>query len=91
VVLVLYLWCKADVFDRKETLMQTIHVKANERMVARILDFINTLSKEGEEIEILDSKILAFEKYYIDRSLQDIEEGKVYPIEEVEEELLNEN
>jgi hypothetical protein len=71
--------------------MQTIHVKANERMVARILDFINTLSKEGEEIEILDSKILAFEKYYIDRSLQDIEEGKVYPIEEVEEELLNEN
>jgi hypothetical protein len=71
--------------------MQTIHVKANERMVARILDFINTLSKEGEEIEILDSKILAFEKYYIDRSLQDIEEGKVYPLEEVEEELLNEN
>lgn len=71
--------------------MQTIHVKANERMVARILDFINTLSQEGEEIEILDGKILAFEKYYIDRSLQDIKEGKVYPVEEVEKELLNEN
>ncbi|NIM16345.1 MAG: hypothetical protein GTO45_30480 [Candidatus Aminicenantes bacterium] len=69
--------------------MQTLHVKTNEKVMTKILDFINTLSRQGDEIEVLDDKIYAYEKQQIDQSLQDIKEGKVYDIEEVERELLN--
>jgi hypothetical protein len=69
--------------------MQTLHLKTNERVMTKILDFINTLSRQGEEIEVLDDKIYAYEKQQIDQSLQDIKEGRVYDIEEVERELID--
>jgi hypothetical protein len=69
--------------------MQTLHIKTNEQVITKILDFIENLSKQGAEIEVLDNKIYDYEKQLIDRSLKDIEEGKTYAIDDVEKELLN--
>ena len=69
--------------------MQTLHIKTNEQVMMKILDFIDNLSKQGDEIEVLDNQIYAYEKQQIDRALKDIEEGKTYSIDEVEKELLN--
>lgn len=69
--------------------MQTLHIKTNEQAMTKILDYIETLSKEGVEIEVFDNEIYDYEKQLIDRSLKDIEEGKTYSIDEVEKELLD--
>lgn len=68
--------------------MPVIHVKTSDQAMIRILGFIDTLSKEGADVELLDNKIYAYEKKQIDRSLKDIEDGKVYSIDEVERELV---
>ena len=69
--------------------MQTLRIKTNEQVMTKILDFIDTLSKQGDEIEVLDNQIYAYEKQQIDQALKDIEDGKTYSIDEVEKELLN--
>ncbi len=69
--------------------MPTLHVRTNEQVMTKILTFIDSLSKKGDEIEVLDNKIYAYEKKYIDQALKDISEGKTYSIEEVEKELLD--
>ncbi len=69
--------------------MQTLHIKTNEQVITKILDFIEDLSKRRAEIEVLDNKIYDYEKQLIDRLLKDIEEGKTYSIDDVEKELLN--
>ncbi|MCU0286564.1 MAG: hypothetical protein MUF15_09205 [Acidobacteria bacterium] len=69
--------------------MQTLHIQSNEQVMTQILDFIDNLSRRGAEIEILDNQIYDYEKQKIDQALQDIENGKVYSLNEVEKELLN--
>ena len=69
--------------------MQTLRIKTNEQVMTKILDFIDNLSKQGDEIEVLDNQIYAYEKQQIDQALKDIEDGKTYSIDEVEKELLN--
>jgi hypothetical protein len=69
--------------------MQTLHVRTNEQVMSKILTFIDSLSRGGDEIEVLDNKIYAYEKKYIDKALTDIRKGNVYTIEEVEKELLD--
>lgn len=69
--------------------MATLHVRTNEQVMTKILTFIDSLSRKGEKIEVLDNKIYAYEKKHIDQALKDISEGKTYSIEEVEKELLD--
>jgi hypothetical protein len=69
--------------------MQTLHIRTNEQVMTKILDFIDNLSRQGAEIEVLESQIYTYEKQQIDQALQDIEEGKTYSLDEVEKELLN--
>jgi hypothetical protein len=69
--------------------MQTLHIKTNEQVMMKILDFIDNLSKQGAEIEVLENQIYTYEKQQIDQALQDIVEGKTYSLDEVEKELLN--
>ncbi len=69
--------------------MQTLVVKTNDPVMTKILGFIEILSREGAQIEILDDHGYTYEKRLIDQSLADIEEGKTYSFEEVENELLN--
>jgi len=69
--------------------MQTLHVRTNEQVMTKILTFIDSLSRVGDEIEVLDNNIYAYEKKYIDKALTDVREGNVYTIKEVEKELLD--
>jgi len=69
--------------------MQTLHVRTNEQVMTKILTFIDSLSRIGDEIEVLDNNIYAYEKKYIDKALTDVREGNVYTIKEVEKELLD--
>lgn len=69
--------------------MPTLHVKTNEKVMTKILTFLDTLSRKGDEIEVLDNNIYAYEKRYIDQSLEDIREGRTYSIADVERELLD--
>ena len=69
--------------------MQTLHVRTNDQVMTKILTFIDDLSRKGDEIEVLDDQIYAYEKKYIDRALKDISEEKTYTLEEIEMELLD--
>ncbi|MCP5050693.1 MAG: hypothetical protein GY940_26255 [bacterium] len=69
--------------------MQTLVVKTNDLVMAKILGFIDTLSMEGAEIEVLDDQRYAYEKRLIDQSLAEINEGKTFSFDDVEKELLN--
>lgn len=69
--------------------MQTLHIQSNEQVMTRIVDFIDDLSRQGAEIEVIDDQLYVYEKHKIDQALQDIEEGKVYSVYEVEKELLD--
>ena len=69
--------------------MQTLRIKTNEQVMMKILDFIDNLSKQGDEIEVLNNQFYAYEKQQIDKALKDIEDGKTYSLDEVEKELLN--
>jgi HEPN domain-containing protein len=64
--------------------MLTLRVKTNEQVMAKISTILDTLSRKGDEIEIMDNAIYAYEKRYIDRALEDIREGRTYSIEDVE-------
>lgn len=68
--------------------MPLLHVKTDEQAMTKILGFIDTLSRDGANIEVLDDKIYTYEKTQIERALKDIEEGKTYTIDEVEKELV---
>jgi predicted ester cyclase len=74
-----------------EYIMQTLHIKTDEDATKKILDFINNLSKNGANVEIVDNKIYDFEKEKIDEAFEDIKKGAIYPIDNIEQELLDEN
>lgn len=67
--------------------VQTLHLKTSEQVMTKVMDFLNRLSKQGADIEIIDNKVYEYEKNLIDQSLRDIEEGRTYSIEEVEKRL----
>lgn len=69
--------------------MQTLHLKTNEQVMDKILGFLDILSKEGAEIDVLDDLSYRYEKKYIDNALEDIKNGAISSYEEVEEELLS--
>ncbi len=69
--------------------MQTLHLKMNEQVMGRILGFLDTLSREGADIEVLDDVTYRYEKHHIDHALKDIDDGHVYSFEEVEKGLLD--
>jgi hypothetical protein len=57
--------------------------------MTKILTYLDSLSRKGDEIEVLNNKIYAYEKKHIDQALKDIREGRTYSIDEVERELLD--
>ena len=65
----------------------TIHLQASESVSEKILSFLESLSKQGEKIEIIDDAVYKFEKEGILKGLQQIEEGKTYTSDELLKEL----
>ena len=65
----------------------TLHLNASQSTSYKILSFIETLSKKGESIEIVDDALYRFEKSGIERGLSQLNDLKKYSVEDILAEL----
>ena len=67
----------------------TLHLNASESVSQKILSFLESLTKQGESVEINDDSIYKYEKAAVLKGLEQIENGHVYSCDEILEELNN--
>lgn len=65
----------------------TLHLNASESVSQKILSFLESLTKQGESVEIIDDSIYKFEKNGILQGLRQVESGEIYSSDELLEEL----
>lgn len=65
----------------------TLHLNASESVSQKILSFLESLTKQGESVEIIDDSIYKFEKDGITRGLEQVKNGEVYSSGEILDEL----
>jgi len=65
----------------------TLHLNASESVSQKILSFLESLTKQGESVEIIDDSIYKFEKAGILKGLEQIENANIYSSDEILEEL----
>jgi len=65
----------------------TLHLNASESVSHKILSFLESLAKQGEEVEIIDDSVYQFEKAGILKGLEEVENGNVYSSDEILQEL----
>lgn len=61
----------------------TLHLNASESVSQKILSFLESLTKQGESVEIIDDSIYKFEKVGIMKGLEEIEKGNNYSSDEL--------
>ena len=64
-----------------------LHLNASESVSQKILSFLESLTKQGESVEIIDDSIYKFEKAGITKGLHQVENGEIYSSEAILEEL----
>ncbi len=67
----------------------TLHVNTSESVSQKILAFLESLSKQGESIEIIDDAIYQYEKKGILKGLKQIENKEYTSSDELINELMN--
>ena len=65
----------------------TLHLNASESVSQKILSFLESLTKQGELVEIIDDSIYKYEKAGILKGLEQIENENIYSSEEILKEL----
>ena len=65
----------------------TLHLNASESVSQKILSFLESLTKQGESIEIIDDTVYKFEKTGILKGLEQIEKGNFSSSDELLKEL----
>jgi hypothetical protein len=65
----------------------TLHLNASESVSQKILSFLESLSKQGESVEIIDDSVYKFEKNGILNALEQVENNEIYSSNELLEEL----
>ncbi|QOY54238.1 hypothetical protein HUE87_10195 [Candidatus Sulfurimonas marisnigri] len=65
----------------------TLHLNASDSVSQKILSFLESLTKQGESVEIIDDSIYKFEKQGISQGLKQVENGEIYSTDELLEEL----
>jgi len=65
----------------------TLHLYASESVSQKILSFLESLTKQGESVEIIDDSIYKYEKAGILNGLEQIENENIYSSEEILKEL----
>jgi len=65
----------------------TLHLNASESVSQKILSFLESLTKQGESVEIIDDSIYKYEKAGILKGLEQVENGNIYSSEDILEEL----
>ena len=65
----------------------TLHVNASESVSQKILSFLESLTKQGESVEIIDDKIFQYEKQVILKGLNQIDNKEYVSSDKLIEEL----
>ncbi|MEA3330450.1 MAG: hypothetical protein U9Q29_02000 [Campylobacterota bacterium] len=65
----------------------TLHLNASESVSHKILSFLESLTTQGESIEIIDDSVYKFEKTGISKGLKEVENGNVYSSDELIKDL----
>ncbi|MBL4730702.1 MAG: hypothetical protein JKY28_04990 [Sulfurimonas sp.] len=65
----------------------TLHLTASESVSHKILSFLESLTKQGESIEIIDDAIYKYEKAGILKGLEQVEKNNISSSDELIEEL----
>ncbi len=68
--------------------MQTLHLRAENNTIELLMDFINKMSKSGQEIEILDNTIYKEEQKMIFQALLEEEKNQTVNHNELWNDLL---
>ncbi len=68
--------------------MESLHLRADQNTMEKIMSVINKISADGEAVEILDNLTYDLEKKMILESLKQEEENALYEHDEVWSELL---
>ncbi len=71
--------------------MQTLHVYSDDVNAQNILRYINELSSNGCEIEIIDNKVFEFEQKSVLVALSQVEKNEIYTTDEVLRALCDDN
>ena len=65
----------------------TLHLNASESVSQKILSFLESLTKQGESVEIIDDSLYKYEKSGILKGLSQIDNGEFFSSEDLLEEL----
>ena len=68
--------------------MESLHLRADQNTIEKIMGLINKISSQGEVIEIVDNMTYDLEKKMILKSLNQEKEDDLYEHDEVWTELL---
>ena len=68
--------------------MQTLHLRAENNVIDKIMEIVNQFSQKGENIEVLDSFLFNSEKKMIHKSLSQEKKGETIEHDELWDELL---
>ena len=68
--------------------METLHVRAEHSTIELLMGVINKISKEGQEIEILDNTVYNQEQKMIFQALLEEQNGQTFEHNDVWDELL---
>jgi len=68
--------------------MESLHLRADQNTIEKIMGLINKISSQGEEIEIVDNITFDLEQKMILKSLKQEKEDDLYEHDEVWTELL---
>lgn len=68
--------------------MESLHLRADQRTIEKIMGVINQISSEGEVIEIVDNLTFNLEQKMVLKSLKQEKENDLYEHDEVWTELM---
>lgn len=69
--------------------METLHIRANNSTIEKLMKILNEFSKNGEEVEILDNTIFNIEKNMIEKAIFQKENQQTFSHDDVWKRLLD--
>lgn len=68
--------------------MQTLHLRAEESVIQKIMALVSQFSKNGEQVELLDNVMFNIEQQMIQKALTEEKQGLLHKHEETWKEIL---
>jgi len=68
--------------------MQTLHLRAEESVIQKIMGLISQFSKNGADVELLDNVMFTAEQRMIEKALNEEKNGSLHKHEDIWKELI---